>query len=208
MIIKKVFLYFFLSCLQTLNAQEFSIIEWHIADLLLSEADSIYIEGTPALVVDNEVRAVRFNGINDGIFINSNPLSGVQSFKLSVLFNPDSSGNYEQRFLHFGEPRGDRILLEIRLIKNQWALDVYLKSGAYSVTLLDTTNLFPTNKWYKIDLHVDSTMVKAFINKNIVYSSNFPYVPMNSGKTSIGVRLNKQYWFCGSIASLKIYTNH
>lgn len=199
------FLFFSIFFISVLTAQNCdSVRVWVVADFLRTQQNSVSIVGTPTILSSPYGEAVYFNGLTDGIFLPSNLLVGLSRYTIEVLFCPDSNGAREQRFLHFGELRGDRTLLEIRLANHSWALDAYVKSGDSARTLFDSAKTHPVQKWYHIALVVDGSSVVAYVDGEKELESLLVTLPQRTGKTSLGVRLNKQYWFKGSIAMLAI----
>jgi len=193
-----------LSLAPGLLAQDVAITKWNCAELLQAK-DTITIIGNPTLVDAPIGSAALFNGNSDGIFLQSNPLIGLQQYTLEVIFSPQSGGEHEQRFLHFGELRGNRALLEIRVFEDSWVLDAFVKAGTNGLTLIDTTRRHPLNEWYHCALVLDSGKVTAYIDGKKELEGALPsFQPQTDKNVSIGVRLNRQYWFKGAIASISI----
>lgn len=201
----RIFLFLFIAHYYTLYPQRNSI-HWDIHEFLCYPNDSVHRVGSPSCIHTEFGAAVYFNGSTDGIFISKNPLIGLTTYTVEVLFYPDTGGSHEQRFLHFGELRGNRTLLEIRLFDTLWALDAYVKSDTSARTLLDTTRLHPTRLWHHVALVVDSTSMATYVNGHLELTAQLHTLPQHSGSTSIGVRLNRQYWFRGAIASIVIHS--
>jgi hypothetical protein len=162
-------------------------------------------------VIDSDVygKVVWFDGIDDGLLVESNPLEGAVNFTIEVIFKPDSSwpANEEQRFIHFQNPANDdrRILIELRLTDtHQWYLDTYIKSELSSKALKLETAVHPVGQWYHAALVYDNRSMKHFVNGIEEISGTVDYLPVTSGSTSIGTRMNQISWFKGSIAILKV----
>ena len=71
----------------------------------------------PELFGNDNGRVLRFNGINEALLIDRNPLGDTDEFTIEIIFKPDSSlnpANKEQRFIHIknGSDDNRRILLE------------------------------------------------------------------------------------------------
>ena len=58
-----------------------------------------HAEGNPTLIDTPVGKAVKFNGINDALFIDAHPLAGDNTFTFEVIFRPDG-GAAEQRWFH------------------------------------------------------------------------------------------------------------
>jgi hypothetical protein len=74
-----------------------SFVEWKLVDFL-KPASWVRVVGNPQAVSDQAGEAVYFDGVDDGLFLNEMPLSGLPRFTIEVLFKPDSGGKVEQRF--------------------------------------------------------------------------------------------------------------
>jgi hypothetical protein len=99
-------------------------------------------QGSPRVKDITGQNSVWFDGIGDGLLVQSNPLEGAESFTIEVIFYPDSINsldNFEQRFVHIQNPENDdrRILIELRVLDNQmWYLDTFIKSEKSSLALM------------------------------------------------------------------------
>lgn len=175
------------------------------ADLLKSSDSSITVSGKPEIVDSPFGKAVRFNGENNAIFLNYDPLKGMNQFTIEVIMKPENDGSREQRFIHIGELKSDRLMMEIRLNKNRtWYYDGFVKSGESKLTLVDTLNIHQTEKWYNATFCVDNGKLTSYINGKKELSGNVDFSGINSGTMSVGVRLNHKYWFKGEIYKIKI----
>lgn len=91
-----------------------------------------HIEGNPTLIDTAAGKAVKFNGVNDALFIDAHPLAGDETFTFEVIFRPDG-GATEQRWFHlaskdpqtgfYSVPNGTkdpnpRIPFELRVVNN------------------------------------------------------------------------------------------
>lgn len=176
---------------------------WEMSDLITSDS-SVRIAGNPKLIEYKKVKALEFNGLNDGIFLDKLPISGLNVFTIEAIFKPESGGNFEQRFFHSGEIRGDRVLLEIRSTATDWYFDAFVQSGAQKMTLIDPTMLHPLNQWVHVAYVVDHGKLSTYVNGQKELEGEITFNPVQTGKTSIGVRLNEQSWFKGAISKIRI----
>ena len=167
----------------------------------------------PEIIETSLGKALHFNGIDQGLLVNGNPLGNAKSFTIEVIFKPDSSSNplnYAQRFVHIMKPGHEekRLLLELRLKKNQqWALDSYLLSGSSGLGLLDTSLCHPAGRWYHIALVYDNMKAANYVNGVKELSGNVYYSPVAGGQTSIGVRQTRTSWYKGAIKCIR-FTPH
>lgn len=160
--------------------------------------------GNPKIVEGPHEKALEFNGWNDGIFLNEMPLAKLKEFTIEVFFYPASGGKFEQRFFHTGEIRGDRVLLEIRTTATNWYFDAFVQSGTQKMTLIEPKLLHPLNLWYHVAYVVNHGKLCTYVNGQKELEGAISFSPIQTGKTSIGVRLNEQSWFKGAICKIKI----
>lgn len=174
-------------------------------EIIADSSGAVTISGNPEIVESPYGKAVKFNGVNDAIYLGHNPLKGLNSFTVEVIMKPESGGAREQRFIHIGELRGDRLMMETRLPADSlWYYDGFVKSGEPKITLVDTTKLHRTDKWYNVTFCVDNGKLTSFVNGEKELEGVIEFTGINSGRMSIGVRLNNQYWFKGVIYEIRI----
>lgn len=178
--------------------------EWLLADLLKDKSSNIEISGKPQIVNSPYGDAVSFNGIDNAFFLNELPLKSLQEFTVEMVFKPETNGVFEQRILHMGESTKDRILLEIRAVNNNWYFDGYAASGTNKKALIEEKLIHPLEQWYHVAFVVTPKSLTTFVNGKQELQEEFPFLPIESGQTSIGVRMNKVCWFKGAIYKIQI----
>lgn len=178
--------------------------EWHLANLLREKSNKLTINGNPQIIDSPYGEAVFFNGIDDAIFLNEMPLNSLPEFTVEMIFNPDVAGLFEQRVLHIGESRADRMLLEIRAVNSNWYFDGYAASGTNKKPLADEKLIHPLGKWYHVAFVVTPNSLTTYVNGKQELQESFPFLPITTGQTSIGVRMNKVSWFKGSVYKIRI----
>lgn len=179
--------------------------DWILANLLERKSENIIIHGNPKVVKSPYGEAVYFDGVDDALFLDQMPLKGAKSFTIEMVFNPSEiDAPFEQRIVHLGEVSKDRMLLEIRAIENNWYFDGFVASENNKKTLLDEKLIHPLGKWYHVALVVTPTTITTYVNGKKELQDAFPFKPFNSGKSSLGVRLNKRSWFKGSVFKVRI----
>ena len=180
---------------------------WRLERRTVRKIPSVQILGQPLAVNDPEGEALYFNGATDGIIFPSNPLEGASAFTIEVCFKPEADGPAEQRFLHVEDNQGNRALLEIRQEDKSWALDTFLYTAKNEskCTLLDRTKTHPSDRWTWVALTYENGHMAHFIDgvKELVGKVDFPL--FGAGQISAGVRLNKVYWFKGSIREVRFH---
>lgn len=179
------------------------MIQWNIAELVASKSE-VRIAGNPKIIESKYGKVLEFNGIGDGLFLTETPLADLKQFTIEVLFYPESGGNFEQRFFHTGEIRGDRVLLEIRTTTKDWYFDAFVQAGNQKMTLIESKLLHPLDQWYHVAYVVDHGKLCTYINGQKELEGAITFSPIKTGKTSIGVRLNEQSWFKGAISQIRI----
>jgi hypothetical protein len=155
------------------------------------------VEGHPR-VVDG---AVEFNGVDDALFVDAQPLDGAATFTWEVVFRPDRGGRPEQRFFHLQErDTVHRFLFEIRVVGENWFLDSYANSEAGSKTLLNKGHEHPLGEWYSVAQIYDGRVYRNYVNGVLENESEVTLSPVGAGGTSVGVRYNRRDYFKGAIA--------
>ena len=189
----------------TLVATQQTVTEWNLDALNKTGTAGVTKSGNPKTLQIAGKAAVQFDGIQDGIFLDRNPLANLSRFTLEVFFRPDPKGPHEQRFLHMGEATGSRMLLETRVTEDdQWYLDAFIKSGDSATTLIDKEKIHPIGPWYHIAFVVDGGTMDAYVDGVHELHGSVHFLPFSDGQTSIGVRMNKVSWFKGSIHRIRV----
>jgi phosphate starvation-inducible protein PhoH len=148
---------------------------------------------------------VEFDGIGDGLIVDSLPLAEAEKFTLEIIFRPAANGPAAQRFLHLQETGSEsRILIELRMPDSQnWFLDTYIKTEAGDRTLADPPKPHPVGQWYNATLIYDGEKMRHYVNGVEESSAKLAFDPLGGGKTSIGVRINRVHWFKGAIRKIR-----
>jgi len=187
------------------ESQASKSVEWTICEFVETPFEKIIISGHPVLVSSPYGQAVQFNGINDAIFVDNAPILGLSSFTIEAIIRPDAGGLPEQRFLHMGETNGDRALLETRVNERGWYLDAHIRSGDERLTLIDSTLLHPLNQWHHVAAVFENGTLATYVNgKKELEGRIDSFKPLESGKTSIGVRQDRRDWFKGAIYKIRV----
>lgn len=162
------------------------------------------VAGTPKLVDSPYGQAGYFDGMDDALFVDLMPLAGLSQFTVEAIFRPDRDGNFEQRFLHFGEPNEDRLLFEIRTTKTEWYFDAYINTSKGERAMIDPERLHPLDQWHHVAFVVDDGRLSTYVNGNKELEDSIFIAPIQTGRTSIGVRQNEVSWFKGAIYQVRI----
>lgn len=178
---------------------------WQIDNLTEIGGHPVSVLGSPKIIEMSDGRAVEFDGQDDALILDSNPLAGASMFTVEVIFRPDQGGEAEQRFLHFQAAEDHRVLVETRLNdQGEWFLDTFIKAGESERTLQSRQNLHPLGHWYHSALVYDGQEMRHYVNGAEERSDSVNFLPMEGGQTSIGCRLNRVYWFKGAIRTIRV----
>lgn len=152
-------------------------------------------EGGPGLV---------FDGVDDGLWLDANPLAGWAAFTVEVLLRPAAGGPGEQRFFHVEDGAGNRGLLELRMVgPDTWCLDTFLKCGEAKLTLIDRAQLHPAGRWTWVALRYDGRTMSAWVDGEPELAGEVEFAPLGAGRISLGVRQDRRSWFCGAIRAVR-----
>jgi hypothetical protein len=178
---------------------------WHFDRLDEIGGHKTTLLGHPHLIDTPGGKAVEFNGTDDAIFLNVHPLAGVQQFTWEVIFRPDLGGAPEQRFFHLQEAGTDnRMLFEIRVIGEQWALDSFAITAPDQLALLDRAKLHPLGAWYHVAAVYDGRQFSNYVDGVLQGSGPLHIQPQKAGGTSVGVRYNKVNYFKGAVLTARM----
>lgn len=180
-------------------------IVWNIDNTKTIAGHTTVAEGAPKVIETEKGKAVEFDGIGDGLIVESLELAGAKKFTLEIIFRPDATGPAAQRFLHLQETGSEsRILIETRLPDGKnWYLDTYIKTPAGDHTLADPPRPHPAGQWYNATLIYDGEKMRHYVNGVEESSAKLAFDPLGGGKTSIGVRINRVHWFKGAIRKIR-----
>jgi len=160
--------------------------------------------GNPRVIKTPSGKAVEFNGVDDGLMIDVHPLAGAETYTWEAIFRPDG-GNAEQRWFHLeqnpasGSDADSRMLFEIRVIDGRWCLDAFNRSGEIQKALLNRQHLHPLGAWYHVAAVYDGKEFRSYIDGEPDGAAEVHLAPQGEGRTSVGVRLNKVFYFKGAV---------
>ncbi|PCJ82501.1 MAG: hypothetical protein COA49_00075 [Bacteroidetes bacterium] len=179
--------------------------EWVLADFLKGDLNGTETNGNPKIMKSPYGDAVYFNGEDDALFLENMPLKSLEEFTIEMIFRPEiDSPSFEQRIVHIGEVSADRLLLEIRTVDDNWYFDGYVASGTNKKALIDKNLLHPLGKWHHVAFVITPNSLTTYVNGKKELHESFIFKTIQTGRSSLGVRLNKRSWFKGAIYSVKI----
>lgn len=179
---------------------------WRFDRLDAIGGHATHILGNPQIIDTPVGKAMQFNGVSDGIFVGDHPLAGAATYTWEVIFRPDADGPEAQRFFHLqeedpatGADTMNRMLFEIRIVTGQWCLDSFASSGEATRTLLNCNLLHPLGRWYRVTAVYDGKTLRNYVDDELQGEGPLDLKPQMQGHSSIGVRINKVYWFKGAV---------
>ncbi len=198
----------FVCALGCSKPQQKNQLTWQVNSLENIGGYTPTVIGDPKVIKADGKQAVEFDGVDDGLQLDVNPIAGAEEFTIEVTFKPYAGGpeNFEQRFLHIEDPadQNRRILIELRLNRQQrWYADFHIRTPTERITLIDSTRTHPVNEWHQIKLVYKNGKARGFVNGVAELSDQVQYSPMGStAKTSLGTRMDKRSWFKGAISKV------
>lgn len=179
---------------------------WSLDNLVAIGGQRVTVVGSPRVVDTPEGKAIEFNGASDGVFVENNPLAGLERFTVEVVFSPAADGGEEQRFAHIEETgTGNRALIELRLLPGAvWCLDTFLRHDDASLTLIDRAKTHSAASWHVAALSFDGQTMAHYVDRVRQGSGAVAFKPLGAGRTSLGVRQNLVSWFKGRIRLMRV----
>ena len=186
--------------------EEEQTVTWVIDNLKSIGGHEVEVVGDPKVVETDKGKAVAFDGKDDGIFLNVDPVEGRGRFTVEILFRPDADGPAEQRFFHIQEDGSpNRVLLETRVPGGgKWYADTYICSGKSQAALNDPKLTHAADRWHTLALVCTGEHMTQYVDGKKELESRIAFKPHKKGRTSIGVRINKVHWFKGAVRLVRI----
>jgi hypothetical protein len=181
---------------------------WRFDRLNRIGGHAVTVAGHPRVIDTPGGKAIEFNGVDDAIFLDVHPLAGAATFTWEAIFRPDG-GNAEQRWFHLeenpatGENTDNRMLFEIRVIDGRWCLDAFNRSGEAQKALLNRQNLHELGKWHHVAAVYDGTEFRSYVDGVQDGAAQIHFNPQGAGRTAVGVRMNKVYYFKGAVRAAR-----
>jgi hypothetical protein len=186
-------------------------VTWHFDRLDSIGGHAATLLGHPRVIDTPGGKATEFNGVDDAIFVDTHPLAGAETWTWEVVFRPGLGGAAEQRFFHLqerdaktGADTNTRMLFEIRVIGNEWALDSFALSGTESLALLDRTKLHSLGAWHAVAAVYDGREFRNYVDGVLEGAGRLHLAPQGEGHTSIGVRINRVNYFKGAVREARM----
>jgi Concanavalin A-like lectin/glucanases superfamily len=160
--------------------------------------------GAPTVTDTEQGRATCFDGMKDALIFPANPLQGLSRFTVEVLFRPDAGGAAEQRFVHIQEAVSEnRALIETRVSEQSFYLDTFLRFGTVQQALVRPNLTHALGEWHWAALRYADKQMSHFVGGVEEVAAELDFPALGPGQMSLGVRLNRRYWFKGCIRELR-----
>lgn len=198
------------------RAQQGTQITWTFDRLDTIGGLPVTVYGNPKVIETPLGKAVKFDGVDDSIYIDRHPLAGAEQFTFEAMFRPDG-GAAEQRWFHLAERNpttgqlvtltggatqdsNARFLFELRVVDGtQWCLDAFVAGAGYSQALLFRDKLHPIGQWYHVASTYDGRTFRSYVNGVLQGEAELAFKPHGPGGTSVGTRMNKVNYFNGAV---------
>ncbi|MFO1489095.1 MAG: LamG-like jellyroll fold domain-containing protein [Verrucomicrobiota bacterium] len=192
---------------------------WRFNNLTNIGGHAVTVRGHPRVVVTPVGDAIAFNGLNDGLVLSNNPLGGLSSFTVELIFRQDPltvPTAAEPRIVHIQTPGSSadahRFTMETRV--NQTAapqtfhLDSFLRFGDRAdrrLTLFNDRFPHPVAEWTHMAVTWDGTNFCNYVNGQLELCGKLHGQAFaDAGATWIGQRANGVGYFEGFIFALRV----
>ena len=173
---------------------------WAIDNLQSIGGHRATVLGAPTIIDTPEGKALQFDGQDDALFVDNHPLARLSQFTVEIFFRPDPGGSQAQRWFHMQDDgSASKVLFETRLFGNSFVLDVFVESPGGEIALYAPQSRHPLGAWYHAAAVVDGQRARHYVNGVQEMDAALPFRPHGEGRTSIGVRITRMYYFKGAI---------
>ncbi len=70
-------------------------VTWKINNLKTISGNKLTVLGNPQIIKTDDGKAILFDGVDDGIFLETNPIAGASEFTIEAVFRPEAGGGAE-----------------------------------------------------------------------------------------------------------------
>ena len=197
-------------------AQPVPDVTWQFDRLDNIGGNRAHVDGQPKIITTAAGKAVLFDGVHDGLFIDKHPLAGFSQFTFEALVRPDG-GDPAQRWFHLAEtdpktgldatvdannPTADknsRFTFELRVDGDRCYFESFTHGPGYQSALIDKTKTHPLGQWHVVTQTYDGQTHRSFVNGVLEKEAPIAYVPQGPGHSSVGVRINHVSYFKGAV---------
>jgi hypothetical protein len=165
------------------------------------------VMGTPTVTAMSTGTAVCFDGNQDGLLLNTNPIQGMQRFTIEALVFPEFTGTADTRIIQITDTNNLRLVMGMRSDPaGNWHALVTSSGGGPATTIENTSNPHPSNQWYWLTVTYDGQAARVYVNGVLESSRNLTFGPMAAGSASLATRPNGQN-FPGCMRDMKFFAS-
>jgi hypothetical protein len=190
---------------------------WHFDRMDRIGGNPAHVEGQPRIIETPAGKAIQFDGVHDGLFIDKHPLAGFEQFTFEALVRPDG-GDPAQRWFHLAETdlatgldatvdpanpvsdKNSRFTFELRVVDGERVyFESFTHGPGYQSGLLDKTKTHPLGQWYVVTQTYDGKIYRSYVNGELEKEAPIAFVRQGLGHSSVGVRINHVSYFKGAV---------
>ncbi|MFB6340796.1 LamG-like jellyroll fold domain-containing protein [Saccharicrinis sp. FJH62] len=191
----------------TSSSSGINYVTWKFDNLSTVGGVSVTPEGNPELISINTAQAVLFDGVEDRIVVDANPLIGMDEFTFEVVFRIDRGGIEEQKFVHMQASPDIRILFEIQFENDSmWYMENYIQTGSgesQNIHLMDPVKLHKADRWYHAAVVYKDKKFIQYINYKGENTGYLDWVKPEDGAVSVGARMNQTNYMTGAVREIR-----
>jgi hypothetical protein len=186
---------------------------WEISSLETIGGHAVQVFGDPQVVNTEMGDAVQFDGVDDRLLVDFNPVMDAKEFTVELVFKPDACypENTAPRFVHIqdpDDPDGKRVMIELRVdANNQCYMDGFIKTDSESLALIDENLVHATHVWQHVAITYKDSTFTTYFNGEKELSGTLRYaeaIVNPTGQTSLGGRMNHVAFYAGLMKTLKV----
>lgn len=182
---------------------------WDLDNLSSIGGHPVTVSGNPVVTSFDVGKAIEFDGIDDGLIVHGCPIDAASSFTIEILFKPYAAfpANGEQRFLHIQHLGRDRrrVLIELRLTgSGEWFVDTHIRADSSFLTCLAENFPHLVGRWYHVAFVYERGEGRHYVNGIEEMRGRVPYIPVEDADVSLGMRMNRKWFFRGAIRSVSM----
>jgi len=179
---------------------------WDFNDITSIGGNKTTVVGQPKVIDTEKGKAIKFDGVDDGLIVESLPIAGAEKFTVEIIFLPDANGLQTQRFLNLQANNSvNRLLLmmDASPADKIWYLQSFIKSSAGTLDMFQTEKFYPTGKWNSVAVVYDGQKLHSYVNGIEEIAQPLAFSPLGKGKTSIGMKINQHSFFKGAVRKVR-----
>ncbi len=168
---------------------------WQFDNLKEIGGQELTVVGEPRVVDTPGRKALSaFDEVDDAIFLDVHPLAGAKQFTVEVA-RPDARRSPEQQFFHLEEDGNENRICS-RHGCDEYPRHVHPEVARPGRRCSPRTGTRSTSGIAAIV--VDGKEMRAYVDGKLEMSTPLAFEPHKEGRTSLGVRINKVFWFKGA----------